>query len=47
MTDRRLEAHDYSIRNVFPRLGENGATQEIISARHFGRFNGGNAPERQ
>ena len=30
MTDMRPEAHDYSIRNVFPRLGETGATQEII-----------------
>jgi nicotinamidase-related amidase len=30
MTDLRPEAHDYSIRNVFPRLGETGATQEII-----------------
>jgi nicotinamidase-related amidase len=30
MTDLRGEAHDYSIRNVFPRLGETGATQEII-----------------
>ena len=26
MTDRRAEAHDYSIRNVFPRLGETGTT---------------------
>ena len=30
MTDRRQEAHDYSIRNVFPRLGETGTSQEII-----------------
>jgi len=30
MTDMRLEAHDYSIAKVFPRLGETGATQEII-----------------
>jgi len=30
MTDTRPEAHDYSTRNVFPRLGETGATQEII-----------------
>jgi nicotinamidase-related amidase len=30
MTDVRPEAHDYSIRNVFPRLGETGASQEII-----------------
>ncbi len=31
MTDVRGEAHEYSIRNVFPRLGETGPTQEIIS----------------
>lgn len=30
MTDTRPEAHDYSIRNVFPRLGETGTTQEIV-----------------
>jgi hypothetical protein len=30
MADRRPEAHDYSIRNVFPRLGESGTSQEII-----------------
>jgi nicotinamidase-related amidase len=31
MTDFRQEAHDYSIRNVFPRLGETGTSQEIIA----------------
>ena len=31
MTDTRQEAHEYSIRNVFPRIGETGSTQEIIS----------------
>ena len=31
MTDIREEAHEYSIRNVFPRLGETGSTEEIIS----------------
>jgi nicotinamidase-related amidase len=31
MTDRRPEAHDYSIKNVFPRLGETGTTEEIIA----------------
>lgn len=31
MTDLQTEAHAYSIRNVFPRLGETGSTQEIIS----------------
>lgn len=30
MTDTRPEAHDYSIRAVFPRLGETGTTREII-----------------
>jgi nicotinamidase-related amidase len=31
MTDMRGESHEYSIRNVFPRLGETGTTEEIIS----------------
>jgi nicotinamidase-related amidase len=31
MTDIREEAHHYSIRNVFPRVGETGSTKEIIS----------------
>ena len=31
MTDIREEAHEYSVRNVFPRLGETGSAQEIIS----------------
>jgi nicotinamidase-related amidase len=31
MTDTRPEAHDYSIQNVFPRLGETGAADEIIA----------------
>ena len=31
MTDMRPEAHDYTIANVFPRLGETGASQEIIA----------------
>jgi nicotinamidase-related amidase len=31
MTDIREEAHRYSIKNVFPRLGETGSAQEIIS----------------
>ena len=31
MTDTREEAHEYSIRNVFPRVGETGNTQEIIA----------------
>jgi nicotinamidase-related amidase len=30
MTDMRPEAHDYSIRKVFPRLGETGTSQDIL-----------------
>ncbi|GAB0113513.1 isochorismatase family protein [Acidisoma sp. C75] len=30
MTDMRPEAHEYSIRTVFPRLGETGTTQAIL-----------------
>jgi nicotinamidase-related amidase len=30
MTDLRREAHDYSIAQVFPRLGETGTTKEIV-----------------
>jgi len=30
MTDGRPEAHEYSLRHVFPRLGETGTSQEII-----------------
>jgi len=30
MTDARPEAHDYSIKNVFPKLGESGTVQDII-----------------
>jgi nicotinamidase-related amidase len=30
MTDMRPNAHDYSIANVFPRLGETGSTQAIV-----------------
>lgn len=30
MTDARAEAHDYSIKNVFPRLGETGTAQDVI-----------------
>ncbi|VTZ26425.1 Uncharacterized isochorismatase family protein YwoC [Methylocella tundrae] len=30
MTDRHPETHDYSIKNVFPRLGETGTSREII-----------------
>ena len=30
MTDGRREAHDYSIKHVFPRLGETGRAHDII-----------------
>jgi nicotinamidase-related amidase len=30
MTDRSPEAHDYSVNNVFPKLGETGTAQDII-----------------
>ena len=30
MTDVRPEAHEYSIRHVFPRLGETGSTQDVL-----------------
>ena len=30
MTDVRPEAHDYSTKNVFPRLGETGTAEDII-----------------
>lgn len=31
MADRRAEAHDYSLRNVFPRLGETATAEDIIN----------------
>lgn len=31
MTDTRAEAHNYSIRNVFPRLGETTMTEDIVN----------------
>jgi nicotinamidase-related amidase len=30
MTDLRPEAHEYSVTNVFPRLGETGSTQDVL-----------------
>jgi nicotinamidase-related amidase len=30
MADTRPETHDYCLMNIFPRLGETGATQAII-----------------
>jgi nicotinamidase-related amidase len=34
MADSRPEAHDYSLRNVFPRLGETGTSQQVIDLLH-------------
>jgi nicotinamidase-related amidase len=31
MTDARAEAHDYSIKNIFPRLGEIATARDIIN----------------
>ena len=31
MTDTRAEAHDYSIKHVFPRIGETGSSEQIIA----------------
>jgi nicotinamidase-related amidase len=31
MTDVRAEAHEYSLKHVFPRLGETAATHDILS----------------
>ena len=31
MTDRQAEAHDHSLRNVFPRLGETGSTADVLA----------------
>jgi nicotinamidase-related amidase len=30
VTDVRAEAHEYSLKHVFPRLGETGSTQDIL-----------------
>lgn len=30
MTDMRTEAHEYSVKHVFPRLGETGSTQDVL-----------------
>ena len=30
MTDVRPEAHEYSLKHVFPRLGESGSTQDVL-----------------
>jgi nicotinamidase-related amidase len=37
MTDIREAAHEYSIGNVFPRVGETGSTREIIALLEKGR----------
>jgi nicotinamidase-related amidase len=31
MTDTRPEAHEYSLKHVFPRLGETGSTQDVLN----------------
>lgn len=31
MTDRSAEAHDNSVRRIFPRLGETATTDEILA----------------
>lgn len=31
MTDVRSQAHDYSLKHVFPRLGETGSTQDVLA----------------
>ena len=31
MTDMRAVAHDYSVANIFPRLGETGTTRDVIA----------------
>ena len=30
MTDMRAEAHEYSLKHVFPRIGETGSTQDVL-----------------
>ena len=30
MTDVGPEAHEYSLKHVFPRLGETGSTQDVL-----------------
>jgi nicotinamidase-related amidase len=30
VTDVRAEAHEYSLKHVFPRLGETGSTQDVL-----------------
>lgn len=30
MTDRTVEAHEYSVRHVFPRLGETGTAADVV-----------------
>jgi len=37
MTDGSPKAHDYSLRNVFPRLGETGTTEEMLALLHHQR----------
>ncbi|HEX2910917.1 MAG TPA: isochorismatase family protein [Chloroflexia bacterium] len=37
MTDANAEAHQNSIKNIFPRLGETGTTQEVLDALNASR----------
>ncbi len=37
MTDRNPEAHQHSIKNIFPRIGELGSTDEIIGKLSSGK----------
>jgi nicotinamidase-related amidase len=30
MTDVRPEAHEYTLKHVFPRLGETGSTEDVL-----------------
>jgi nicotinamidase-related amidase len=30
VTDVRAEAHEYSLKHVFPHLGETGSTQDVL-----------------
>ena len=36
MIDRRPDAHDHSVRSVFPRLGETGSTDAVIALLNEG-----------
>ncbi len=40
MTDSREESHSYTVKNVFPRVGETGSAQEIIAMLQEKRVQG-------